>query len=568
MLHETSFIATIVVGLVLAFVFGALANRLKISLLVGYLAAGVVAGPFTPGFVADQKLASHLAEIGVILLMFGVGLHFSPKDLLAVRLIAVPGALLQTAVSTLLGMGIGWLLGWTPGASFMFGLALSIASTVVLMRALQERRILDTDRGRVVAGWLVVQDLLMVLALILLPTFASLLRADSGGPAPPLNAEALATAIGITFAKVAAFIALMLLVGRRAIPALLHYVAHTGSRELFRLAVLAVALGVAFAAAELFSVSFALGAFFAGMILNGSELSQRAAEESLPLRDAFAALFFLSVGMLFDPMVIVREPLPLLGTLLVVMVGNAGVAFLIVRLFGYPLETAVTVGVGLAQIGEFSFILANLGVGLGVMSDRARDLILGASILSILFNPVLFALKDRLKAFLEPPGAAAPPVPPEAELPVSTLADHVVLVGYGRVGSLVGEAMQLDRRPMFVIDESVQAVDLLKVAGIEALSGNAAREGLLAAANVRQARRLIVAIPNSFEAGQIVQQARRANPGIEIITRAHYDAEVDYLSKLGANSVIMGEREIARAMIAQVRANKVRADKEANDVRP
>ncbi len=557
MLHETSFIATIVVGLVLAFVFGALANRLKISLLVGYLAAGVVVGPFTPGFVADQKLAAHLAEIGVILLMFGVGLHFSPKDLLAVRLIAVPGALLQTAVSTGLGMGIGWLLGWTPGASFMFGLALSIASTVVLMRALQDRRILDTDRGRVVAGWLVVQDLLMVLALILLPTLATLLRPESGGAALPLNAEAVAIAVGITFAKVAAFIAIMLLVGRRAIPALLHYVAHTGSRELFRLAVLAVALGVAFAAAELFSVSFALGAFFAGMILNESELSQRAAEESLPLRDAFAALFFLSVGMLFDPSVILREPLPLLGTLLVVLVGNAGVAFLIVRVFRYPLETALTVGVGLAQIGEFSFILADLGVGLGVMNERARDLILGASILSILLNPVLFALKDRLKVYLEPPDAAAAPVQPEAVLPTSTLTGHVILVGYGRVGSLVGEALQRDRRPMFVIDDAITTVDLLKVAGVEALTGNAARPELLVAANVRQARLLIVAIPNGFEAGHIIQQARLANPDIEIITRAHYDAEVEHLSKLGANRVIMGEREIARAMIEEVRADQV-----------
>jgi CPA2 family monovalent cation:H+ antiporter-2 len=555
MLHETSFIATIVVGLVLAFVFGALANRLKISLLVGYLAAGVVVGPFTPGFVADQKLAAHLAEIGVILLMFGVGLHFSPKDLLAVRLIAVPGAILQTAVSTGLGMGIGWLLGWTPGASFMFGLALSIASTVVLMRALQDRRILDTDRGRVVAGWLIVQDLLMVLALILLPTLAALLRPDSGGAALPLNAEAVATAVGITFAKVAAFIAIMLLVGRRAIPALLHYVAHTGSRELFRLAVLAVALGVAFAAAELFSVSFALGAFFAGMILNESELSQRAAEESLPLRDAFAALFFLSVGMLFDPMVIVREPLPLLATLLVVLVGNAGVAFLIVRVFRYPLETALTVGVGLAQIGEFSFILADLGVGLGVMNERARDLILGASILSILLNPVLFALKDRLKVYLEKPGAAAVAVQPEPALPVSTLTGHVILVGYGRVGSLVGEALQRDHRPMFVIDDAVTTVDLLKVAGVEALTGNAARPELLVAANVRQARLLIVAIPNGFEAGHIIQQARLANPDIEIITRAHYDAEVEQLSKLGANRVIMGEREIARAMIEEVRSD-------------
>ena len=557
MQQETSFIATIVVGLVLAFVLAAIANRLKISLLVGYLAAGVVVGPFTPGFVADQKLASHLAELGVILLMFGVGLHFSPKDLLAVRRIAIPGALLQTALSTLFGMGIGWLLGWKAGPSFMFGLALSIASTVVLMRALQERRILDSERGRVVAGWLVVQDLLMVLALILLPPLATLLRADPGGVAMPPNLEALATTVGITLAKVAAFIALMLLVGRRAIPALLHYVAHTGSRELFRLAVLAVALGVAFAAAELFNVSFALGAFFAGMILSESELSQRAAEESLPLRDAFAALFFLSVGMLFDPSVILREPLPLLGTLLIVLLGNAGVAFAIVRLFGYPLETALTVGVGLAQVGEFSFILADLGVGLGVMTERARDLILGASILSIVLNPVLFALKDRVKALLEPPDAAKPPVPSEVELPVSSLVDHVVLVGYGRVGSLIGEALRRDGRTMFVIDESVPAVERLMAAGVEALAGNAAREAVLAAANVRRARLLLVAIPNGFEAGQIVQQARRANPAIEIVTRAHYDAEVDHLSNLGANIVIMGEREIARAMIDHVRAESL-----------
>ncbi len=553
MLHETSFIATIVIGLVLAFVLAAVANRLRISLIVGYLAAGIVVGPFTPGFVADQKLASHLAELGVILLMFGVGLHFSPRDLLSVRWIAVPGALLQTALSTLLGMGIGWLLGWKPGASFMFGLALSIASTVVLMRALQERRILDSERGRVVAGWLVVQDLLMVLALILLPPLATLLRADPAGTAPPPDLEALATTIGITLAKVTAFIALMLVVGRRAIPALLHYVAHTGSRELFRLAVLAVALGVAFAAAELFSVSFALGAFFAGMILSGSELSQRAAEESLPLRDAFAALFFLSVGMLFDPSVLLREPLPLLGTLVVVLLGNAGVAFVIVRLFGYPLETALTVGVGLAQIGEFSFILADLGIGLGVMTERARDLILGASILSIVLNPVLFALKDRLKAFLEPPDAATPTAPAEVEWPVSPLVDHVVLVGYGRVGSLVGEALRQDGRPMFVVDESDEAVERLKASGIEALAANAALDAVLVAANVARARLLVLAIPNSFEAGQIVQQARRANPAIEIVTRAHYDAEVEHLTRMGADSVIMGEREIARAMIDLVR---------------
>src|SRR5688572_11311208 len=461
MFHETSLVATIVVGLGLAFVLAAIANRLKVSLLVGYLLAGVAVGPFTPGFVADQKLASQLAEIGVILLMFGVGLHFSTKDLLAMRRVAVPGALVQIAGSTLLGMAVSWLMGWSMAAGFVFGLCLSIASTVVLMRALQERRLLDSERGRVAASWLVVQDLLMVLALVLLPPLVELLREVPSGSTQRVDLEVVVGATAITLGKVAAFIALMLLVGRRVIPQLLHYIAHTGSRELFRLAVLAVALGVAFVAAEMFSVSFALGAFFAGMILSESELSQRAAEESLPLRDAFAALSFLSVGMLFDPGVFLREPLPLLATLLIVLVGNGVLAFGIVRLLGYSRETAMTVGVGLAQIGEFSFILADLGIGLGVLTERARDLILGASMLSILLNPLLFAAKDRLRARLKPPGEAAPQADAEMDLPVTSLEDHIVLVGYGRVGSIVGERLHADGVKLFVIDESPATVERL-----------------------------------------------------------------------------------------------------------
>jgi monovalent cation:H+ antiporter-2, CPA2 family len=549
MFHETSLVATIVVGLGLAFVLAAIANRIRVSLLVGYLLAGVMVGPFTPGFVADQKLARQLAEIGVILLMFGVGLHFSTKDLWAMRRVVVPGAILQISGSTLLGIAVAWLMDWPVASGFVFGLALSIASTVVLMRALQERRIFDSERGRLAVGWLVVQDLITVLALVLLPPLVELLREAPSVPAQRLDFHDVATATAITLSKVAAFIALMLLVGRRVIPQLLHYIAHTGSRELFRLAVLAVALGAAFAAAELFSVSFALGAFFAGMILSESELSQRAAEESLPLRDAFAALFFLSVGMLFDPAVFVREPLPLLGTLLIVCVGNALLAFGIVRVLGYSNDTALTVGVGLAQIGEFSFILADLGIGLGVLTERARDLILGASMLSILLNPLLFAAKDRWKAWQRPADKAAASSPPEMHVPVTSLEDHVVLVGYGRVGSIVGERLHADGVKLFVIDDSPAIVERLRMRRFESVLGNAANVAIARAANLAQARLLIVAIPNAFEAGQIVQQARRANPALKIVARAHYDAEVEHLSGRGANQVIMGEREIAEAML-------------------
>jgi monovalent cation:H+ antiporter-2, CPA2 family len=549
MFHETSLVATIVVGLGLAFVLAAIANRIRVSLLVGYLLAGVVVGPFTPGYVADQKLASQLAEIGVILLMFGVGLHFSTKDLWAMRRVVVPGALLQISGSTVLGLGVGWLMDWPLASGFVFGLALSIASTVVLMRALQERRLLDSERGRLAAGWLVVQDLITVLFLVLLPPLVDLLKEGPSAPAQRLGVQDIATATAITLGKVAAFIALMLLVGRRVIPQLLHYIAHTGSRELFRLAVLAVALGAAFAAAELFSVSFALGAFFAGVILSESELSQRAAEESLPLRDAFAALFFLSVGMLFDPAVFVREPLPLLGTLLIVCVGNALLAFGIVRVLGYSIDTALTVGVGLAQIGEFSFILADLGIGLGVLTERARDLILGASMLSILLNPLLFAAKDRWKGRQRPADKAAAPSAPEVPVPVTSLEDHVVLVGYGRVGSIVGERLHADGVKLFVIDDSPAIIERLRLRRFESVLGNAASEVIVRAANLARARLLIVAIPNAFEAGQIVQQARRANPALKIVARAHYDAEVEHLSGRGANQVIMGEREIAEAML-------------------
>ena len=552
MTHESPLIAILVIGLSLAFVLGALANRLKISLLVGYLLAGIAVGPFTPGFVANQGLALQLAEIGVILLMFGVGLHFSVSDLIAVRAIAVPGALIQIVLSGLMGSGVAWLLGWPLRAGVVFGLALSIASTVVLLRTLQERRIVDTQRGHIAVGWLVIQDLVTVLALVLLPVLAPLLNSDPSS-APSLSR--LGLTVAITLGKAAAFVGLMLLVGRRVIPAVLHYVAHTGSRELFRLSVLAVALGVAYGAAELFGVSFALGAFVAGMVLSESQLSQRAADETLPLRDAFAVLFFISVGMLFDPTILIRDPLPLAETLAVVIIGTPAVAYLTLRTLRQTRGTALTIAAGLAQIGEFSFILAALGIELGLLDERARDLILGTSILSILVNPLVFFAVGRLRPWADRrdgvavashhvPAAATP-----ISYPATTLQGHAVLVGYGRVGTLLADGLLRNGWKLLVMETADTPIQSLHDRDVEVLLGNAADPELLKAANLTVARLLLVAIPDAFEAGQIVQQARAANPTMDIVARAHFDTAVEHLSQHGATTVVMGEREIARAML-------------------
>ena len=555
--HTPSLIATIVAGIGLAFIFGTIANRLRVSPLVGYLLAGVVVGPFTPGFIADQVLAPQLAEIGVILLMFGVGLHFSLKDLMAIRAIVIPGANVQVTASAALGWTLAWFLGASPVGAVAFGVALSVASTVVLMRALQERHLVETDRGHIVVGWLVIQDLLMVIVLVLLPPIAAAFGQQGGTAVGTIDYGSLAASLGITLAKVALFVVLMLIVGRRAIPMLLHYIAHTGSRELFRLAVLSVALGVALTASELFGVSFALGAFFAGMTLSESELSQVAAEESLPLRDAFAVLFFVSVGMLFDPTILVQDPLPIGGVLLLVLVGNPLLAFLLARLFGARFDAALLLAAGLAQIGEFSFILADLGIGLGMLSEHARHLILAGSILSILVNPLLFAfpgwLLPRLRRRRAP--AAAPEVSPsEAPLVPTRLKDHAILIGYGRVGRLVGQGLAESGWPLLVIEDAEDAFERAKAAPVEAIHGNAADDRILKAANLDDARMLLVAIPNAFEAGQIVEQARAANPRIEIVARAHFDAEVEHLLQHGADIVIMGEREIARSMLERAAA--------------
>ncbi len=553
MQHNAPLISTVVIGLVLAFILGALAQRIRVSPLVGYLLAGVAMGPFTPGYVADQRIANELAEIGVILLMFGVGLHFSLKDLWSVRAVALPGAMVQISAATIMGWALGWMLGWSTGKGVMFGIALSTASTVVLLRAMQERRLIETERGRIAVGWLIVEDIACVLTLVLLPPIAGLMKGEAAGG---MAISALALPLAATLGKVVAFVALMLVVGRRAIPWLLHYIAHTGSRELFRLGVFAISLGVAFGAATLFDVSFALGAFLAGVILSESELSQRAASETLPLRDAFAVLFFVSVGMLFDPSIVLKEPLPLLATLFIIVFGKSLAAYAIVRAFGYCNSTALTISASLAQIGEFSFILVGLGVSLSLMTDRARDLVLAGAIITIMLNPLWFALLDRFTARAAEKGAAkpsaAPARPPREPLPASSLTGHVVLIGHGRVGSVVSRTLRASGTPLLVIEDNPGAIERLREQGVEVITGNAAAPAMLEAANVGDARGLLVAIPDAFEGGQIVAKARAISASLPIIARAHSEEQIAHLKFHGATTVIMGELEIARAMLARI----------------
>lgn len=546
--HHTPLIGTIVIGLGFAFLMGALAHRLRVSPVAGYLLAGVIVGPFTPGYVADTALAAELAELGVILLMFGVGLHFSLRDLLSVRRTAVPGAVAQIAAATLMGMGMAQLLGWTLLAGFVFGLALSVASTVVLIRALQARGIVETERGRIAVGWLIVEDVVMVLAIVILPVVADLASGVSVG------AAAFGSALLFTALKVTTFVILMLVVGKRVIPAVLHWVAHTGSRELFRLAVLSLALGVAFGSAVLFDVSFALGAFFAGMILGETRLSQRAAEETLPLRDAFAVLFFVSVGMLFDPAILLEQPLQLLATVGIIILGKSIIAYGIVRAFGHPNATALTISASLAQIGEFSFILASLGVGLGLLPKEGRDLILAGAIVSILLNPIIFTFIEKHPDGLKHRRAgakdiAAPAAGEQAQAQAPTRPGHVVMIGYGRVGSLVGPALIAQGRRLLVVEEEQDIAEKARREGAEVIVGNAADPRVLGALDLAHAAKLIIAIPESYDAGQIAEQARAQNPDLPIIARAHSEEGVRHLSRLGARHVIMGEREIAAKML-------------------
>lgn len=547
--HDTDLINIVAVGLGLAFIFGALANKLRLSPLVGYLVAGICVGPFTPGFVADQALANQLAELGVMLLMFGVGLHFSLKDLMSVKAIAIPGAIGQIAVATLLGWGVAHLMGWSTLHGIVFGFSLATASTVVLLRAMEERRLLETMRGKIAVGWLIVEDLACVLALVMMPVLAGVFGPEAAKENHSVGS--VLAQIGWTFVQLGLFVAVMLVVGRRVIPWILERIAGTGSRELFTLAVLAIALGVAFGSAMLFGVSFALGAFFAGMLLNESELSQKAAHDSLPLRDAFAVLFFVSVGMLFDPNILVEHPWQVLATVLIIMFGKSAAAFFIVRAFGHPTATALTISASLAQIGEFAFIIAGLGVALQILPPTGQSLVLAGALVSIMLNPVVFGLLDRWQA-KQLANAPHVPEPAEATGPSRDLHDHAIVIGYGRVGSELAHVLRDRGVPVLVIDDNKEHVERAHAAGIAAIRGSAAADKVLAEAHPERAKIAVLAIPQPLESGEALAKLRVINPTLTLLARAHSDAEVKHLLEHGADGTVMAERELAHSLAEMI----------------
>jgi CPA2 family monovalent cation:H+ antiporter-2 len=555
--HSVPLITTIAAGFGLALVLGFIAERIKIPALVGYLLAGILLGPATPGFVADASIARQLSEIGVMLLMFGVGLHFSLDDLLAVKRIALPGALVQMSLATGLGMALAWWWDWSIGAGLVFGLSLSCASTVVLLKALEARRILDTMNGHIAVGWLVVEDLVTVVVLVLLPPLASIL---GGTPSAIETAAPLWRTIGQTLLQVAAFVGLMLIAGRRVLPWLLWQVARTGSRELFTLSIVTTAIGIAYGAAELFGVSFAIGAFFAGMVMRESEFSHRAARESLPLRDAFAVLFFVAVGMLFEPAVLVKEPLRVLGVVAVIVVGSPIAAMGLVLALRYPLNTALTVAASLAQIGEFSFILAGLGMSLGLLPAEGMSLILAGALISIALNPFVFAGIASISRWLLQHSELARRLDrredPFAELPISTerkfLEGQVVLVGYGRVGRRIASALSERGIPYVVAEQNRELVEALRKRGVAAVSGNAADPAVLIQAHIADAAMLVIATPDTLGVRQMAEIARALNSSIEVVVRTHSEDESRLLRKDAVGTVFFGEEELAKGMTSHV----------------
>lgn len=560
--HSVSLITTLAAGMGLALVMGLVASRFKMPALVGYMIAGILIGPGTPGFVADIELAGQLAEIGVMLLMFGVGLHLTPKDLLAVKRIALPGAVAQIMAATLMGTAVGMLWGWPFGSALVFGLALSCASTVVLLRALEGLGALKSINGRIAVGWLVVEDLAMVLVLVLLPATAGLLGGGAEDAAHAGASGSLWASIGITLAKVAAFIALMLVVGKRLFPKILWLVSRTGSREMFTLCVIATAIGVAYASAKLFDVSFALGAFFAGMMMRESEFSHRAAVESLPLRDAFSVLFFVSVGMLFDPLVIIEHPVKLLVVTSIIMLGKTVAAIVIVLAFRYPLNTAFTVGASLAQIGEFSFILVGLGASLGLLPPEGASLILAGALISITFNPLMFSAVKPAEAWARARFRFARWLESRhshlEQLPLSVTQDHlagqIVLVGYGRVGRRIAEALTDRKIPFVVAEQHRELVEKLRAKGIHAVSGDASDPTVLIQAHIARAAMLVIATPDTIDVRKMVETARTLNPGIKVVLRTHSDEEAELLIKEKVGMVFMGEHELALGMTRYVLA--------------
>jgi CPA2 family monovalent cation:H+ antiporter-2 len=554
--HHVPLISTIAAGFGLALVLGFIAEKINVPALVGYLLAGIIIGPSTPGFHADVDIAIQLSEIGVMLLMFGVGLHFSLNDLMAVKRIALPGAIVQMSIATLLGTMLAMSWGWTFGQGLVLGLSLSCASTVVLLKGLEAQGLLETMNGRIAIGWLVVEDLATVLMLVLLPALAGIL----GSSEAVVGDTPLWQTISKILLQVTAFVAVMLIVGRRFFPWILWQVAGTGSRELFTLATITAAISIAYGAALLFSVSFALGAFFAGMMMRESEFSHRAAQESLPLRDAFSVLFFVAVGMLFDPAILIEEPLHVLAVVGIIIIGKSMAAMALTLAFRYPLNTALTVAASLAQIGEFSFILAGLGLTLGLLPQEGMNLVLAGAIISIALNPLLFSIVNPLRKWILMRSFLARRLErrqdPFAQLPMSTeskfLKGQVVLVGFGRVGSRVAEALDARNIPYVVAEQNREQVEALRKQGIAAVAGNAAEPAVLIQAHIANAAMLVIATPDPVDIRQMADTARKLNPGIEIVLRTYNADEAQLLTKEGIGKVFFSEDELAKSITSHI----------------
>jgi CPA2 family monovalent cation:H+ antiporter-2 len=543
---------TIAAGLGLAFVFALIASRLRLPPMLGYILAGLALGPFTPGLAADPGIARQLSEIGVTLLMFGVGLHFSIRDLWAVRRFAVPGSIAKIAVAVLMGMLLARAWGWTWGAGLIFGLCLAVASTVVFLRAMNERGQLETVDGRLGVGWLIVEDLVVILALVAVPALAAPLGGTPSAADPDANVYAT---LAFTVLKVGVFVAGMLVLGKKLLPMLLGRVARTGSRELFTLGVVAIALGIAFGASELFGVSPALGAFFAGVVISESDLSHRAGAEILPLQETFTVLFFVAIGMMFDPAVLVEHPWHIVGALGIVLVGKPLATVLIMLVSRFPIDASLLVAAGLAQVGEFSFILVSLGVNLGVVPNEALSIVLAASIFSIAVNPAIFrslemwrrwmARHRHIKAILE-----AKAIREELRLAEHQghLQDHVVMIGYGRVGATIGRALAMRDIPFVVVDLDRSVVEEVKRQGVPTVFGDASRPGILRHAGLESARLMVIATPAKAQAREMVEIARSLNSDIEICVRTHTAADSIFFEQLGIQRVVLGELELALEM--------------------
>ncbi len=547
---ELPLVATITMGLTVAFICGIIATKLRFSPIVGYLIAGIIIGPYTPGMVANSEIAKELSEIGILFLMFGVGLHFSIKDLLEVKRIAIPGAIVQIATATFLGAMASSFWGWSLTSGLILGLALSVASTVVLLRALEEHNLLHSTNGHIVIGWLIVEDIVMVLSLVLISAMANV------GTGMHATSSVLSS-LFFASSKIIIFVVLMMVIGKRLLPWLLTFVARTGSRELFTLAVFAVAMGMAFSAAKLFGVSFALGAFVAGMMIRESDLSNEAAEKALPMQDAFAVLFFVSVGMLFNPEIILQKPLQVFIVVAIILIGKSIAASIIVLLFNYPLKTALLVSAGLAQIGEFSFILANIGVSYNLLSEEGRDLILAGALISISLNPALFHINRIIYNWVSQNPNAALMFNLDigdklSHLPndkTQGLKELVILVGYGRVGKHICHNLHSANIELVIIDSNRQRIELLREAGFHAIVGDASNENVLKQAAIENAIAIIVAVPNPFEAREIVEVAKMIKPNIKILVRVHNEEEEEYFTRNGVDLVAMGSREVGRRMV-------------------